>query len=157
MANVPVGGPVAPGIVQNQNQYPQYGVGGGSPGNAAGWNIVTANNATDKQNDMNKGYLVWFSSKDAAHNFISSESSAFGSGSIGLSNPLAALAGIARGLADFVGTIEHIWKILTNWRMWASLGWLVLGVIVLLAGISFYLTGSVNPVQGARMIASRAL
>jgi len=72
---------ISPGIATGG--YPQYGVGGGTPGSSAGWKIVVATNDSQKENYANQGYLVWFSSRSAAQNYISSESSAYGSGEIG--------------------------------------------------------------------------
>ena len=39
---------VAPGVTTTPNKYPQWSVGGGTPGNSAGWKIVEAKNAADK-------------------------------------------------------------------------------------------------------------
>jgi hypothetical protein len=84
MPNVnPLATNVAPGTVSpsGENSYPQYGVGGGTPGKSGGWNVVTADNEAQKSADIAKGYATWFSSKTAAEEYISSESSTFGSGS----------------------------------------------------------------------------
>ena len=56
-------------------------------------------------------------------------------GGITTSNPLSGITGIAHGIAAISGVIKGIWDTLTNWRMWASLGWLVLGVVLLIAGM----------------------
>jgi|SRR5580698_9815789 hypothetical protein len=90
MPAVTPGQPVAPGVVTNENDYPQWGVGGGTPGSAAGWKIVEAENESQKLTYSNQGYLTWFSSDAAAKAYVSSESSAYGSGS----DPLAWLAKI---------------------------------------------------------------
>jgi len=37
-------------------------------------------------------------------------------------------------LAGFVTVVEGIWAELTDVRMWASLGWMVLGIILIFAG-----------------------
>jgi len=72
MANVPPGQPIAPGIAPANAGYPQYGVMmSGSSGT-----IKEAVNAAEKTADLNAGYLTWFTSKAAAQEFISSETSA---------------------------------------------------------------------------------
>lgn len=81
MPSIPPGQPIAPGIATG-NQFPQYGVGGGKPGSPAGWKIVTAQNNAEKTKDIQQGFFVWFQSKKAAQDFISSESSQFGSGQV---------------------------------------------------------------------------
>jgi hypothetical protein len=45
-----------------------------------------------------------------------------------------------------VGTIEGIWTQLTNGKMWRSLGWLLLGVVLMLIGVALWIGPS-----GARM------
>lgn len=130
MPNVPPGLPIAPGIVQDPNKYPQYGAGGGQPGSAAGWKVVTAHNASEKQQFMSQGFLVWFDSEQAAKDFISSESSTFGSGS--LPNPLSGLEAIAKIMGD-------IGRALTDGKMWRSLGWLLLGILLMMAGVALWI------------------
>lgn len=77
-------------------------------------------------------------------------------GSVTLSNPLSALAGVARALADFVGFLEHVWKTITNWRAWASAGWLLVGLLMLVAGLTLYITGeiSLNPADLLKLLAA---
>jgi hypothetical protein len=80
MPNINPGAPVAPGVATGTSGYPQYGVGGGTPGSSAGWKIVVANNEAQKLAYEAGGYLIWFTTRAAAQNEISSESSAYGSG-----------------------------------------------------------------------------
>jgi hypothetical protein len=139
MANVPAGQPIAPGIVGASSGYPEYGVGGGTPGSATGWNIVTANNATDKMQFASQGYLVWFTSMSAAQNFVSSESSLVGSGNV--PNPANAIP----GLTD-IGDFFHR---LTEGSTYVRIGEVVLGGILVYAGIRALTSGS-TVVKGAR-------
>ena len=122
MPAISPGGVVAPGIVGPSSGYPEYGVGGGTPGNPTGWNIVVANNATEKMQFAQNGYLVWFTTRAAAQAEISSESSAFGSG-----QPQNAIP----GLTD-IGDFFHR---LTEGSTWVRVGETVVGVIILYAGI----------------------
>lgn len=71
------GQPIAPGVTTTPDKYPQWGV-----GNVGGkWNTVEAKNAGDKQADMTKGYLVWFSNKTDADNFAQDQMG-FASGNV---------------------------------------------------------------------------
>jgi hypothetical protein len=118
----PPGAPVAPGIVTPTSGYPEYGVGGGTPGNSAGWNIKVANNAAEKMSLAGQGYLIWFTTRSAAQNFVSSESSTFGSG-----NPPNPLAGVAD-----IGDFFHR---LTEGSTWTRVGEVILGGILIYAGV----------------------
>ena len=122
MASVPPGAPIAPGIATG-NTYPQYGVGGGTPGSAAGWQLVTANNASQKQTYENEGYLVWFSSASAAQSYISSESSPYESG-----EPQNAIPGLAQ-VGNFFGA-------LTQGSTWVRVAEVVIGVLLIAVGIA---------------------
>jgi hypothetical protein len=135
-AAVPPGQPVAPGIVGPSSGYPEYGVGGGTPGNSSGWNVVTANNAAQKMQYAGEGYLVWFTSMSAAQNFVSSESSAFGSG-----EPQNAIP----GLTD-IGDFFHR---LTEGSTWTRVGEVLVGGILLYAGVRALSSGS-TAVKGVR-------
>lgn len=119
MPGIPGGSPIAPGIAGG-NTYPQYGVGGGTPGQAGGWNIKVARNGAEKMQDINQGYATWFSSRSAAQNFISSESSAYQSGEGGLSG-LAAIG-------DFFAR-------LTEANTWIRVGEFIAGALILYIGL----------------------
>lgn len=103
MPAAPATGPIAPGVVLpgQENTYPQYGVGGGTPGSSAGWNVVTAHNASEKLGYENQGYLIWFTSNAEAQAEISSESSAYGSG-----EPQNAIPGLTQ-IGDFFGRLAE--------------------------------------------------
>lgn len=129
MPNIQPGQPVAPGVVQPASGYPQYGVGGGTPGSPAGWNIVTANSEAQKLQYEQQGYLVWFSTRAAAQNEISSQSSAYGSGSP------PGLSGLA-AIGDFFSrlTQAHTWERVA--MVVIGLGLIVVGVAKLASGTS---------------------
>lgn len=114
---------IAPGIVTNQNAYPQWGVGGGTPGSSAGWKIVEAKNAAQKNSYLSQGYDVWFSSDSAAKSFLSSEESPYQSG-----EPQNAIPGLTQ-IGDFFG-------LLTQSNTWIRLGQIVLGVILVAVGLA---------------------
>lgn len=136
MPNLPPGAPVSPGIAQD-GQYPQYGVGGGSAGSSAGWKIVTALNDAQKQQEIQQGYLTWFSSHAAAQNYISSESSGFGSGQV--PSPLSGLAAIG----DFFAR-------LTQKNTWVRVGEVVIGLVLVAIGVNAMFKGApLKAVTGA--------
>ena len=123
MPNVnPGSATIAPGVVTNQNAYPQWGVGGGTPGSSAGWKVVEASNAAQKATYEQQGYLVWFSSSTAAQSFVSSESSAYGSGSP------SALTGLA-AIGDFFQRLGQA-------NTWLRVGEVVLGLILIAVGVA---------------------
>jgi hypothetical protein len=124
--------PIAPGMVTPSSGYPEYGVGGGTPGSAAGWKIVTANDAQQKMTYASQGYLAWFTSLSAAQNFVSSESSLAGSGNV--PNP----ANLIPGLTD-IGDFFHR---LTESSTWTRVGEVALGGILIYAGIRALASGS---------------
>jgi hypothetical protein len=144
MPSVTPGTTIAPGIVSATSGYPQYGVGGGSPGSSSGWTIVTANNSSQKSADETKGYLVWFTTKTAAQNFISSESSVEGSGGAGLSitNPLSFLEPIA----DFAYR-------LTEASTWLRVGEVIAGGMLVYLGLKSAF-GNTAVGRGARQVSS---
>jgi len=106
MPNVsPVGG--IPGAVSTTSGYPQYGM---LWANNA-WSVVTANNATEKQNFVSQGAVLWFTSEGAAKSNIAAQSSIF-NGQIPGSSWLTGLGGmIASGLeSGFVAFITDLWS-----------------------------------------------
>jgi len=48
-----------------------------------------------------------------------------------LSGPLSGLAGIADSIAKLAGTIKGIFDALSDWKMWASVGWIILGALLI--------------------------
>lgn len=125
MPNVPPGAPIAPGTAQG-NTYPQYGVSGGTPGSAQGWHITVAANGGQKMQDIQNGVLTWFSSRAAAQSYISSESSAAGSGTL---PPISGLAAIG----DFFAR-------LTEANTWIRVGEFLAGGIILYVGLKAIVT-----------------
>lgn len=144
MPNVNPNAPtIAPGVATPSDGYPQYGVGGGTPGQAAGWKTVTAHNAQQKDKLTGQGYFVWFSSKGAADNFVSSQSSAFGSGSGG---PFAGVADIAAALAKIGAAVAWFFDEIANVHLWASVMWILAGTIALFVGVYLWLrTQGIEP------------
>lgn len=43
------------------------------------------------------------------------------------------------GEAPYISTIEGIWTELTDGRMWRSLGWILLGIVLMLAGVAWWI------------------
>jgi hypothetical protein len=43
-----------------------------------------------------------------------------------------------------VGTLEGIWNDVTDGKMWRSLGWLLLGVVLMLAGVLWWIGPSAS-------------
>lgn len=119
MANVPPGQPIAPGIATGK--FPEWGVGGGTPGSSAGWNIKEAANAQQQEALIQQGYVAWFSTKQAAQNFISEESSTLGSGTV------PGLSGLA--------AIGAFFSKLTEPLMWLRAAEVVVGAVLLIVGI----------------------
>lgn len=119
-------GTVAPGIVTDPNKFPQWGV-----GNVGGtWQVIEAKNATDKQNDLNKGYAAWFSDQQDAQNFAKDQTG-FLSGNY---NPLSGIAGV----------LTAFYHAVTDGKMWRSVGWIVLGVLLMLAGVALWIGPSAS-------------
>lgn len=133
-APAPPGG--IPGVAPPTAAFPQYGAGGGTPGSSAGWKVVTAKNTLEKQNFINQGILVWFTTKAAADTFVSAQSNS-------LSNPDPTGLG---GLAD-VGDFFHR---LTEKSTWVRVGEVALGGILLYAGVRALSSGSTVAGSGAR-------
>jgi hypothetical protein len=50
----------------------------------------------------------------------------------------AASGGLA-GFAGFTSIVEEVWAELKDWRMWASLGWLILGIGLMFAGVFLWM------------------
>jgi hypothetical protein len=62
--------------------------------------------------------------------------------------PGTGAAGLASSSAGFISLIEGIWAGLTDGKMWRSLGWLLLGIVLMLMGASMWagLSGKIPPV-----------
>jgi hypothetical protein len=134
LANVPPGQPIAPGIATG-NTYPQWGVGGGTPGSSAGWKIVEATNESQKLSYANQGYLVWFSSDAAAQSFLQTEESPILSG-----EPQNAIPGLSQ-IGDFFGA-------LTQSSTWIRVAKVAVGGLLLVIGL-VHITGADNALASA--------
>ncbi len=132
MPAVPPGQPIAPGIAASNSGYPQYGVGGGTPGSSAGWKIVEATTAAQKLSYANQGYLVWFSSKSAAQSYLSEEESPISSG-----EPQNAIPGLAQ-IGDFFSALGDA-------NTWIRVAKVVVGGTLLIIGLA-HMTGASNAV-----------
>lgn len=55
-------------------------------------------------------------------------------------NPLAGIEGLSKIFGDFFSG-------LTNGKMWRSLGWVLLGILLMLAGAALWLKGSISPLS----------
>lgn len=47
------------------------------------------------------------------------------------------------GLTDTAGVLVAFFTTITDYRMWRSLGWLVLGILMVAGGLSLWLKGEV--------------
>lgn len=64
------------------------------------------------------------------------------------SNPFAGIADVAHALAGIGAFFTDAWKMITNWRMWASLGWVVLGILLIGIGIVMWVGKEALPLAG---------
>jgi hypothetical protein len=55
------------------------------------------------------------------------------------SGPATATVPSVPGLGGFVTVIEAIWTELTDGRMWRSLGWVILGIVLMLLGAGLWI------------------
>jgi hypothetical protein len=62
-------------------------------------------------------------------------------------NPFAGIAGIATAIAKFGAVIYELGKAITDGKLWRSVAWLLLGIILMLAGTALWLKGSFNPLS----------
>lgn len=138
MPAVPQGQPIAPGIASG-NSYPQWGVGGGTPGSSSGWKIVEAKTEAQKTSYLSQGYDAWFDSQSAAQSYESSEESPVGSG-----EPQGALENAIPGLAQ----VGDLFGALTQANTWIRVAKVVFGGVLLIIGIA-HITGAGNAVASA--------
>jgi hypothetical protein len=132
MAAVPPGQPIAPGVAAATSGYPQWGVGGGTPGSSAGWKIVEATTAAQKTSYASQGYLAWFSSDSNAKAFLAEEESPISSG-----EPQNAIPGVS---AFFTA--------LGDSNTWIRVAKVVVGGLLLVIGL-VHITGADNAVATA--------
>lgn len=139
MAAVPPGQPIAPGIAGTT--FPQWGV-TNSTGNltSTGDTLVEVKTQAEKQAEINKGVLVWFSSKAAAQSFVSSE--------------LSPLNGNVPGVG-IGGSFLHFLDNLTSRALWVRIAKVTIGVVMILTGIN-KLTGASNAIDKVAGVAGKA-
>lgn len=63
---------------------------------------------------------------------------------IGLPNPFQGISDTAHAIAAIGAFFVDAWKILTNVKMWRSLGWLILGILLMLAGVLWWIGPSAS-------------
>lgn len=138
------------GVTTTPNQYPQYGI------NAKG-KILKADNKVEKDSLIEKGYLLWFTSRSKAQDSVTSNSDPISSifGSIGnfWSNPGGAIGKAVGGVANaqnslygsvgaaigagidtgFVALAHDLWKVA------AGPFFIIAGIMVLLIALWIWL------------------
>lgn len=114
MAQTPITG--IPGVVTDQNKYPQWGL------DANTGKVAEAKNAAQKNTLIGQGYLVWFVSSAAANSFYKAQQGFLGGH---LPSPLSGLAAI--------GDFFHR---LTEGNTWLRIGEGLLGIILIALGIA---------------------
>ena len=138
MPNVNPGAPVvAPGVPTGSqlNQYPQWGIGGGTPGSSAGWKTVEAKNAAQKNAFIGQGFDIWFTSQAAAQSFLSTEENPVASG-----QPQNAIPGLS-SIGDF-------FQRLTQANTWIRIAKAVVGGALVLIGLA-HMTGASDAISSA--------
>lgn len=118
MPGIAGGSPIAPGIAA-PGKYPQWGV------NAA-YQIKEAKTDAEKTTLIGQGYMTWFSSASAAKSFAQEQTSILNGQ---LPSPMAGIA----------GALEAFYHAATDGKMWRSLGWLILGLVLFLVGVALWL------------------
>ena len=88
---------VVPGVVTNQNAYPQWGVSQTGSGGSDDYTIKEATSAAEKTTLLAQGYDIWFTSDAAAKSYVSSSNSL-------LNGNLGGLANYVAGVSGFSGT-----------------------------------------------------
>lgn len=113
--------PIPPGGAGGDpGKFPQYGL---NPNNGE---IKVANDGQEKVKLIDQGYVDWFTSRKAAEDAAKGMKGTFGTGNV--PNPL-------HGLDSIGATLQAFYADLTDWKLWRSLGWIVLGVALVIAGL----------------------
>lgn len=76
---------------------------------------------------------------DIVHDISLGITAAAGGGPGVITNTTAATPQQLAGEAPGIGLVEGIWTQLTDGRMWRSLGWLILGIVLMLAGAAWWI------------------
>lgn len=67
-------------------------------------------------------------------------------------NPFADIADTAHALAGIGAFFAGAWKIATDGKMWRSLGWLLLGIVLMLAGIALWIGPSAQRMSPVSLV-----
>lgn len=120
--------PIPPGGAgNNPDKFPQYGL------NPNDNSIKIANDSQEKNKLIGQGYLDWFTSHKAAEDASKGMKGPFGTGS--LPNPL-------HGIDNIGATLEAFYDDITDGKLWRSLGWIVLGILLIIAGLYLWVRTS---------------
>ena len=85
---------------------------------------------------------------------IGGEANVYTSG--GTANPGAGVtSGVAGPLVAMVGVFEAAWTMLTDGKMWRSLGWLLLGIVLMLLGVALWIGPSAERASPIGIAASQ--
>ncbi len=141
-----------PGAAGSGAKYPQWVV------NTATWTVGEVANPAAKALAIAATWpdkLVFFTSQSAAEQWVKSQGhtpvslpgmkQAQGAVNVG-----GALVG---GAPDLLTALKGIWAGLSDGKMWRSLGWIVLGVVLMLLGAAAWIGMSKNPLSIARRAA----
>lgn len=106
-----------------------------SPG--AGW--IQVPGATDSMSEQ-----------QAVQVYLQDVASGVAGGEFGYSfpNPFAGIADTAHAIAAIGAFFDDAWKAITDGKMWRSLGWLLLGIVLIFAGAGLLIGRRVPAVPG---------
>ena len=94
--------------------------------------------------------MSWWSDVVAAvESAAGGEQNVLASGGQTPAGPVTVPAGPLGGLTT---AVTAIWTNLRDYKMWRSLGWLLLGVVLMLLGAASWIAGQKNPVSIARKV-----
>lgn len=123
------------------NKFPQWGVGNPDGNlNSAGDVIAEAKNAAQKTQLANQGYLVWFATKAAAQDFISSETSALNGN---LPNPIS-------GVTQFLGRLSQA-------STWVRVAEILIGAALIIVAVAKLASGTQAGRSAAKVATTAAL
>jgi hypothetical protein len=130
---------VAPGIPTGSalNKYPQWGVKqtSGTPGYgtvSSDYKVAEAKTAQQKMNLINQNYDIWFTSNQAAQNWVTGQNQNANNPAVQGSN---AAASVASGLVNWI----------SQKAIWERAGEVLVGVIIIYIGIKATVTPDSAP------------
>lgn len=126
MPNPNPGNPEPPGSAGGSDKYPQYGL------DVKTGKIAVAHDTSEKVKLIKQGYVEWFLSRKAAGDFFKSQKDLFNGN---LPSPL-------HGLDSIGASIEAFYDVITDGKLWRSVAWIILGALLLYAGIYLWFRGS---------------